>query len=59
MKKFKVLWIKRYHTSGEETIEAPSAEAAIKIIEEKIGDLEGSLQYNPDEDEIEAHEVKL
>tara|TARA_R110000851_G_scaffold10028_1_gene36683 strand:+ start:497 stop:904 length:408 start_codon:yes stop_codon:yes gene_type:complete len=58
MKKYKVSWSKTYYASGEVEVEATSKMDAELKVEEKIGDYEGSMQYNPDEDYIDAVEVK-
>jgi hypothetical protein len=56
MKKYRVYWTKRYWTSGDLVVEADSEDHAQHIVNLKIGDLEGSLQYDPNETEIEAVE---
>ena len=59
MKKYKVSWSKTYYASGEVEVEATSRMDAELKVEEKIGDYEGSMQYNPDEDYVEVvEEVK-
>jgi hypothetical protein len=58
MKKYKVSWTKTYYASGEVEVEATSRMDAELKVEENIGDYEGSMQYNPDEDYIDAVEVK-
>ena len=55
-KTYLVEWSKAYYTSGDEFIKASSAEEAEEILLDKIGDLEGSLQYNPADDYVEASE---
>lgn len=52
MKKFKCLWSKTYITSGEVIVEAESAENAYSIVDESIGDYDGSKQYIPNQNEI-------
>ena len=52
MKKFKCLWSKTYITSGEVVVKAKSAKDAYSMIDESIGDYEGSKQYIPDQNEI-------
>ena len=54
MRKYEVSWSKTYYNSGTEIVEAESTEEAETIVREKIADLEGSLQWNPDEDYVEA-----
>ena len=56
MKKYKVEWSKTYYTRGTETVEAESEFAAEDMVRNRMGDLEGSLQWNPDEDTAEAWE---
>ena len=54
MKKYKVDWSKTYHASGTVEIEAESEEDAQIIAEENIGDYEGSMQYDPNENYVEV-----
>jgi hypothetical protein len=56
MKKYRVYWTKRYWVSGDLVVEADNEEHAQHIVNLKIGDLEGSMQYDPFQDEIEAVE---
>lgn len=49
-----VHWSKTYHATGTEHVKAATREEARKRIRERIGDLEGSLQYDPDRDTVEA-----
>ena len=56
MKKYKISWCKTYYSSGEVEIEAESEEEAQIIAEENIGDYEGSMQYDPNENYIEVEE---
>ena len=56
MKKYKISWCKTYYSSGEVEIEAESEEDAQIIAEENIGDYEGSMQYEPNENYIEVEE---
>ena len=58
MKKYAVTWSKTYYAHGEEVVTAKSETDAQEIIENKIGDLEGSMQWNPDETYVEAMELK-
>ena len=58
MSKYKVTWSKTYYASGEVEVEATSRMDAELKVEENIGDYEGSMQYNPDEDYVDAVEVK-
>ena len=57
-KKFAVAWTKNYTAHGEEIIEAKSRVEAEFIMDERIGDLTGSMQYHPDNNYIEAFELK-
>ena len=56
MKKYKISWCKTYYSSGEVEIEAESEEDAQIIAEGNIGDYEGSMQYDPNENYIEVEE---
>lgn len=51
-------WSKTYHASGTVELQAHTEEEAVAKIRERIGDLEGSMQYDPDKDEVEAYEKK-
>ena len=60
MSKYKVDWSKTYHASGTVEIEAESEMDAEIIAEENIGDYEGSMQYDPNENYVEVvGEVKV
>jgi len=52
MPKYRIGWAKTYHVSGESIVEANSMSLAESIAHDKIGDWEGSMQYDPDEDRI-------
>ena len=54
MKKYAVTWSKTYYAHGEEVIEANSRVEAEEMVEENLGDYEGSMQWNPDENTVEA-----
>ena len=54
MKRYTVNWAKTYYATGTEYVEAESQEAAEAKIEESIGDLAGSMQYDPNEDYVET-----
>ena len=56
-KRYKIDWVKRYHASGSVVIQADTLNEAIKKAESEIGNYEGTMQYNPDEDEIEGAEI--
>jgi len=58
MKKYAVTWSKTYYVHGEQIIEANSRVEAEEIAEDNIGDYEGSMQWNPDENTVEAFELK-
>lgn len=51
-KKYIVAWSKVYCASGAVEVEADNEEEAERIVDEQIGDYEGSMQYHPDENEI-------
>ena len=57
MKKYSVSWTKVYYSHGEEVVYAEDRVGAEKIVEDKIGDLEGSMQYVPDDNYVEAFEL--
>ena len=52
MKKYQFYWIKNYFTTGCEIIEANSKEEASELAFNSIGDYEGSMQHDLDNDEI-------
>ena len=52
MKKYQFHWIKSYIATGCEIIEANSEEEAYSLAYDSIDDYEGSMQYNPDDNEI-------
>ena len=54
--KYTVNWSRTYRASGTIEIEAGSPGEARAIVEEEIGDYEGSMQYTPDDDIIEVTE---
>ena len=58
MKKFAVTWSKTYYAHGEEVIEANSRVEAEEMVEENIGDYEGSMQWIPEENTVEAFELE-
>jgi len=57
IKKYAVSWSKTYYASGEKIIEAKGEEEAQEMVREIIGNLEGSMQYDPNEDYVEAFEL--
>lgn len=54
MKTFDVQWSKTYHATGMVQVEAETEEEAKQIVDENIGDYEGSMQYDPDANTIEV-----
>ena len=53
MRKYKVMWSKAYYASGTIEVEAEHEDDAHdKVAYDLIGDLEGSMQYDPDGDEV-------
>lgn len=54
MKRFTVFWSKNYYTSGHVEIEAENEAQAISTVDEQIGDYEGSMQYDADNNLIEV-----
>ena len=55
---FHVDWSKTYISSGTETIVARDQLHAESLIQERLGDLEGSMEYDPDYDSVTATEVE-
>lgn len=53
-KEFEVHWSKTYRATGVEKVYATTPVKAELMVEERLGDLEGSLQYHPEYDEVEA-----
>jgi hypothetical protein len=58
MKKYAVTWSKTYYAHGEKIIMANSRVEAEEIAEDNMGDYEGSMQYDPNENYVEAFELK-
>ena len=58
MKKYAVTWSKTYYVHGEKVVKANSRVEAEEMVEENIGDYEGSMQWNPDQTTVEAFELK-
>ena len=54
MPKYAVTWSKTYYASGSVEIDANSNEEAEQIVRERMGDYEGSSQYDPDRDFVES-----
>ena len=58
MPNYKVYWSKTYHSSGDIEVEATSFSEAENIVRDEMGDYEGSMQYDPDADKVEAYPTK-
>ena len=58
MPNYIVYWSKRYYASSTVEVEANNKEEAEKFVEERMGDYEGSMQYDPDADKVEAYPTK-
>ena len=58
MPNYNVYWSKTYHVSGYVEIETDSFEEAEEFVRERMGDYEGSMQYDADRDFVEAYEPK-
>ena len=52
MKVYIVEWVKTYHATGTEEVEAKSSKEAWKHVAENIGDYEGHMEYDADADYI-------
>ena len=53
MTKYQVMWSKAYYATGVVEVEAEHEDDAHdKVAYDLIGDLEGSVQYDPDGDEV-------
>jgi hypothetical protein len=57
MNNYSVYWSKTYTASGIVELEAPSLKDAEFAVSMDIGDYEGSMQYNPDLDMVEAYPI--
>ena len=57
--KYTVNWSKAYYCNGVCEVEADSPEEAERLVDEKIGGLEGTMQYHPDDNLIEVQEAEL
>lgn len=57
MPRYHVYWTKTYYASGEYEIDAENEDEADRMALETLGDQEGSMQYNPDDDYIEVMEI--
>jgi hypothetical protein len=58
MPKFEVYWVKNYYVTGTQNIEADSEDEAREEADNNIGDWEGSMQYDPDQNEIEISRLR-
>ena len=56
MPKYIVEWSKTYYASGAVAVDASSSEDAEDVVRERMGDYEGSMQYDADKDFVEAYE---
>jgi hypothetical protein len=52
MRKYKVMWSKAYYASGVVEVEAEHPDDAHDKVANEMGDFEGSMQYDPDGDEV-------
>jgi len=57
MAKYDVDWTKAYFSHGSVEIEANSKAEAEAIVHDQMGDYEGSLDYNPEENYVSATKV--
>jgi hypothetical protein len=58
MKRYEVCWSKSYIASGTTNIMAESEEEAEELMDDMIGGLEGSMQYQPEGNSIEVFEIQ-
>ena len=54
VKTYQIAWVKNYHMGNSVLIEAETEEEALEIARNNIGNYEGSMQYDPDEDWVES-----
>ena len=54
VKTYEIAWVKNYHMGNSVLIEAETEEEALEIARNNIGNYEGSMQYDPDEDWVES-----
>jgi len=59
MKTYEIAWVKNYHMGNSVLIEAETEEEALEIARDNIGNYEGSMQYDPDEDWVESWGEKV
>lgn len=57
MKRFAVDWSKTYYASGTVYVTANSEEEAERMALDELGDYTGNMQYDPNEDYVEAIEL--
>lgn len=57
-KTYKCSWTKTYIRHSDLVIQAASKEEAYKKLDEKLGNLTGSLQYLPDENTILIEKIR-
>lgn len=50
--KYEVEWINNYYATGTIVVEATTKEHAKQMVADKVGDLTGNMQYDPNETEI-------
>ena len=53
-KTYEIAWVKNYHMGNSVLIEAETEEEALEFARDNIGNYEGSMQYDPDEDWVES-----
>ena len=58
MPSYNVYWRKTYYASGNVEVDADGFEEAEKIVKEQMGNYEGSMQYDPDDDIVETYKAK-
>jgi hypothetical protein len=56
-KPYAVFWSKAYYATGTVIVHADDAEAAHDAVYDSMGDYEGSMQYCPDDDDVDVQEV--
>ena len=59
VKTYEIAWVKNYHIANSVPIEAKTEEEALEIARNNIGNYEGSMQYDPDEDWVESWGEKV
>jgi len=56
MPKYTVTWSKTYYASGSVEIDASNRQEAEDHVRDRMGDYEGHIEYDPDEDFVESYE---